>query len=169
MFTMCFYKFMNPPLIDCYKLKRNNSWSQSIGENSLQNLFSSLMIFFCCIEVKWSESCPEGGGGRRDLIFLTGSQMWRSCDALYFCKNRCGGCVGGGARDDYVRSPTCCGRKNMRGSKQDFYQCCGSMTFWGGSGSTDPCLWLMDPDPGSRSWIRILLFSSLTFKMPAKN
>ncbi len=36
-------------------------------------------------------------------------------------------------------------------------QCCGSMTFWGGSGSgsADPCLWLMDPDtdpdPGSIS------------------
>ncbi len=28
-------------------------------------------------------------------------------------------------------------------------QCSGSMTFWGGSGSgsADPCLWLMDPDP----------------------
>ncbi len=27
-------------------------------------------------------------------------------------------------------------------------QSCGSMTFWGGtgSGSADPCLWLMDPD-----------------------
>ncbi len=25
-------------------------------------------------------------------------------------------------------------------------QCCGSMTFWCGSGSMDPCLWLMDPD-----------------------
>ncbi len=37
-------------------------------------------------------------------------------------------------------------------------QCCGSMTFWGGSGSgsADPCLRLMDPDsdpdPGSGSW-----------------
>ena len=30
-------------------------------------------------------------------------------------------------------------------------QCCGSMTFWGGSGSgsADPCLSLMDPDPDS--------------------
>jgi hypothetical protein len=29
------------------------------------------------------------------------------------------------------------------------YQCCGSMTFWGGSGSgsADPCLRLMDPNP----------------------
>ncbi len=29
------------------------------------------------------------------------------------------------------------------------WQCCGSMTFWGGSGSgsADPCLRLMDPDP----------------------
>ncbi len=28
-------------------------------------------------------------------------------------------------------------------------QCCGSVTFWGGSGSgsADPCLWLIDPDP----------------------
>jgi hypothetical protein len=26
-------------------------------------------------------------------------------------------------------------------------QCSGSMTFWGGSGSADPSLWLMDPDP----------------------
>ncbi len=46
-----------------------------------------------------------------------------------------------------------------------FFQCCGSMTFWGGSGSgsgtADLCLWLMDqdsdsdpdsdPDPGSGS------------------
>ncbi len=32
-------------------------------------------------------------------------------------------------------------------------QCSGSMTFWcgSGSGSADPCLWLMDPDPGSGS------------------
>jgi hypothetical protein len=28
-----------------------------------------------------------------------------------------------------------------------FEQCCGSMTFWCGSGSADPCLRLMDPDP----------------------
>ncbi len=42
-------------------------------------------------------------------------------------------------------------------------QCCGSVPFWYGSGSADPCLWLMDPDPG------ILLFSSLTFKTPSKN
>ncbi len=29
------------------------------------------------------------------------------------------------------------------------FQCCGSMTFWCGSGSADPCLRLMDPDPDS--------------------
>ncbi len=28
-----------------------------------------------------------------------------------------------------------------------YFQCCGSMTFWCGYGSGDPCLWLMDPDP----------------------
>ncbi len=37
------------------------------------------------------------------------------------------------------------------------------MAFWGGSGSGDPCLWLMDPDPDPST------FSSLTSKMPAKN
>ncbi len=30
--------------------------------------------------------------------------------------------------------------------RNNFFQCSGSMTFWCGSGSTDPCLWLMDPD-----------------------
>ncbi len=30
-------------------------------------------------------------------------------------------------------------------------QCSGSMTFWCGSGSADPCLWLMEPGPGSGS------------------
>ncbi len=61
-------------------------------------------------------------------------------------------------------------------------QCCGSMTFWcgSGSGSADPSLWLMDQDPRihpSDKWIqirigiriRILLFSLLSFKMPTKN
>jgi hypothetical protein len=28
-----------------------------------------------------------------------------------------------------------------------YKKCCGSMTFWGGSGSADPCLLLMDPAP----------------------
>jgi hypothetical protein len=29
------------------------------------------------------------------------------------------------------------------------FQCCGSMAFWcgSGSGSADPCLWIVDPDP----------------------
>ncbi len=43
---------------------------------------------------------------------------------------------------------------------------------FGVPGPADPCLWLVDSDPdpgsGSGSWIRILLFSLLTFKMPAK-
>jgi len=56
-----------------------------------------------------------------------------------------------------------------------FFQCCGSMTFWG-------LIWirirhrrsmpLTDGSGfgfGSGSWIRILLFASLTFKMQAKN
>ncbi len=35
------------------------------------------------------------------------------------------------------------------GSCHQQQQCCGSMTFWcgSGSGSADPCLWLIDPDP----------------------
>jgi hypothetical protein len=38
-----------------------------------------------------------------------------------------------------------------------FKQCCGSMTFWGGSGSgsADPCLFLMDPD-NNYLWLSIL-------------
>ncbi len=38
-------------------------------------------------------------------------------------------------------------QKKMPSVLRRFSQCCGSMTFWYGSGSADPCLWLMDPDP----------------------
>ncbi len=60
-----------------------------------------------------------------------------------------------------------CGNKvaNFSGC---FKQCSGSMTFWCGSGSADPCLGLMDPhsdsDPDPDHAI-----SSLTFKRPTKN
>ncbi len=30
-------------------------------------------------------------------------------------------------------------------------QCSGSITFWSGSGSADPCLWLMVPDPDKKN------------------
>jgi hypothetical protein len=42
------------------------------------------------------------------------------------------------------------------------FQCCGYMTFWGGSGSgsADPCLVLMDPDPA--------IFVIAVPKMPTK-
>ncbi len=45
-----------------------------------------------------------------------------------------------------------------------FSQCCGSMTFWcrSGSGSTDLCLWLMDPDPDPALFV-------IDLKMPTKN
>jgi hypothetical protein len=33
------------------------------------------------------------------------------------------------------------------GTGYPYGQYCGSMTFWCGSGSADPCLCLMDPDP----------------------
>jgi hypothetical protein len=37
--------------------------------------------------------------------------------------------------------------KTVKKSRQNFNQCWGSVTFWCGSGSPDPFLWLMDPDP----------------------
>ncbi len=37
-------------------------------------------------------------------------------------------------------------RKPLQAFKRE-YQCWGSVTFWCGSGSLDPYLWLMDPDP----------------------
>jgi hypothetical protein len=52
--------------------------------------------------------------------------------------------------------------------KKPSHQCCGYMKFWGGSGSADASANGSGSGFRSRSWIRILLFSSLTFKMPAK-
>jgi hypothetical protein len=34
-----------------------------------------------------------------------------------------------------------------KSQRRSFLQCCGSRTFWYGSGSGYPCLWLIDPDP----------------------
>jgi hypothetical protein len=48
--------------------------------------------------------------------------------------------------------------------KYPFPQCCGSVTYWYRSGSADPYLWQTDPD-SIRIRLRILLFSSVTFKM----
>jgi hypothetical protein len=44
------------------------------------------------------------------------------------------------------------------------------MTYWcgSGSGSTDPCLWLIDPDPDSDADPDPAIYSSLTFKMLTK-
>ena len=65
--------------------------------------------------------------------------------------------------DDILRYDSCILRhRGNRGAADDkpiytmllpFKQCCGSMTFWGGSGSADPCLWLMDPDSTNFSLI----------------
>jgi hypothetical protein len=38
-------------------------------------------------------------------------------------------------------------RIKRRGYILTYNQCSGSMIFWCGSGSADPCLRLMDPDP----------------------
>ncbi len=47
------------------------------------------------------------------------------------------------------RIPTTASNRKLFLNKNLGNQCSGSMTFWSGSGSTDPCLWLMivDPDP----------------------
>ncbi len=44
-------------------------------------------------------------------------------------------------------------------------KCCGSVTFWYGSGSADPYNWVTNPDSDLAP---ILLFSSVTFKMSTK-
>jgi hypothetical protein len=50
---------------------------------------------------------------------------------------------GGRARHTHVQE------RSAKATKSHAQQCCGSMTFWGGSGSgsADPCLWLFVPDP----------------------
>jgi len=48
-------------------------------------------------------------------------------------------------------------------------QCWGSMIFWCGFGSADPCLWLMDPDPDPVIFIIDLLGTfTLCFKGKVK-
>ncbi len=63
------------------------------------------------------------------------------CTASYW--QSCGAQVPYMMLATHMLVPRCCG------SGLGFKQCCGSITFWGGSGSgsADPYLWLMDPDP----------------------
>ncbi len=55
---------------------------------------------------------------------------------------------------------------NSKKEEEDYLsrQCCGSMTFWcgSGSGSADPRLRIMDPDPDPAIFVR-------TFNVPTKN
>ncbi len=44
-------------------------------------------------------------------------------------------------------------------------QCCGSMTIWCGSGSADPCLWLMDPDADPDPSILIIVLQDANKKI----
>ncbi len=48
------------------------------------------------------------------------------------------------------------------------YQSCGSVTFWYGSGSADPCLWLMDPDPDPTIFVPDLQDANTKVKTNAK-
>jgi hypothetical protein len=49
-----------------------------------------------------------------------------------------------------------------------FKRCYGSMTFWLGSGSTDPCLWLMDPDLWSDHAIFVIYLQDANKKLIQK-
>jgi hypothetical protein len=56
-------------------------------------------------------------------------------------------------------------------TRLSFSQCCGSMTVWGGSGSADPCLWLVNSDPDPAIFVidlqdasKKLFFCLLLFK-----
>jgi hypothetical protein len=62
-------------------------------------------------------------------------------EGFFFWKVRC---------SDFRFSPSCYNDFPPRVTSSEryyFYQCCGSVTYWPGSGSVDLCLWLMDPDP----------------------
>jgi hypothetical protein len=52
-------------------------------------------------------------------------------------------------------------------------QCCGSVTFWNGSGSADSCLWPIDldpdPDPALLFWAQMALASLVPFQGPKKS
>ncbi len=47
-------------------------------------------------------------------------------------------------------------------------QCSGSMTFWCGSGSGDPCLWLMDPDLDPDLDLFVIDLQDANKKLPIK-
>ncbi len=76
-------------------------------------------------------------------------------------------CSGNIAATLYCISEIASPRQGNRKGDDFAFQCCGSMTFWCGSGSMPLSNWSgFGFGSWSGSWIRILLLSSLTFKMP---
>ncbi len=123
------------------------------GINNPDNISKSFETFFWfkysnfLIRILENNSDPESkmeefGFGIRDKHPGSGDTFIGS-RITYFQRiaRRCSGHLTGHYRHGFWQ------RSNF---SQDFLrtwdQCSGSMTFWGGSGSADPCLWLMDPD-----------------------
>ncbi len=86
---------------------------------------------------RWARRCPPPGRSR--------GFFWRPAPRLPDCPSpppgrprRCpppaSGSTGG-----------CSSQRPTRLKSENTYR--NAMTFWYGSGSADPCLWLMDPDP----------------------
>ncbi len=65
------------------------------------------------------------------------------------------GCTVPPLRDPNCRAHSPANKQVSTMDKKFRNQCCGSMTFWygSGSGSAHPCLWLMDPDPDTAVFV----------------
>ena len=85
---------------------------------------------------------------RRHLIMwsaITSSCKW---EPLYSAGFRGGATTAFESSSGALMAETVCVKFiPVTGTEVPFHQCCGSVTFSYGSGSANPCLWPMDPDP----------------------
>ncbi len=132
------------------------------SKHEISELFVALWVIFSLLD---PDPDSESRSGSTDLIefgSVSETLIWRRNSPVMFSLL---------LRKQYVGKTQQSLRERHYGHRQDqaqnslqsefYFQCSGSVTFWYGSGSSDPCHRLTDPNV-------VLLFSSKTFKMPTK-
>ncbi len=156
------------------ELSRDDKWAVNRWEMSYQEVTNELWrgdkwaVIGCEWAARllpdWSErgwpSCGRGRPERPRSPHSTSApahrpgpayQSWSIENKTQLTPNQCCGSGSVGSIcfwASWIRILLSSSKKSKRNlNSYCFMQCCGSLTFWGGSGSSDPCLWRMDPDP----------------------
>ncbi len=136
-----YYPFQGNVFVEWFRLGHNSLEIVKHGRDqvirySVLWIRSQRPLYTSCFKLqaieRWGECFQQLAGRalRQPARWAPGGQVWRRCAV--------------------ARQPSLPQVPIVPGTVTEYlvsdHQRCGSMTFWYGSGSVDPCLWRMDPD-----------------------